>query len=334
MATSNDKLPKQYPDLMAGKTILYVHGFGSSAQSGTVTRLQTTLPNATVKAYDLPIHPEEAMLLLREVCQHDKPHLIIGTSMGGMYAEMLYGYDRILVNPAFEMGDTMHEHNMMGKQTFYNPRADGVQDFIVTKALVKEYKEITMQCFAQITETEQQKVWGLFGDNDPVVHTFDLFRRHYPQALHFKGEHRLDDSALFHGVLPVIRWIDDRQENRRRNIVYIHASTFEDGRGMPRASFNKAVDLLTEQYRVFFVAPSPTNEPTKPEEVTRWLERYAGTVAHNNVVFTNHPELLYGDYLISATPIDDALCTTLTLGSDDMKTWDEVITFFSRLGGQ
>ena len=72
--------------------------------------------------------------------------------MGGMYAEMLYGYDRILVNPAFLMGDTMTKHGMLGKQTFQNPREDGVQDVIVTKSLVEEYKEITRQCFSAVNE--------------------------------------------------------------------------------------------------------------------------------------------------------------------------------------
>ena len=119
---------KQFPDLMSGKTIMYVHGFGSSAASGTVKRIRETLPSARVVAYDLPLHPEEAMALLQEKCAEERPALIIGTSMGGMYAEMLRGYDRILVNPAFEMGDTMHEHGMMGKQVFQNPRQDGVQE--------------------------------------------------------------------------------------------------------------------------------------------------------------------------------------------------------------
>lgn len=56
---------KQYPDLMRGKKIMYNHGFGSSAASGTVTRIRETFPEATVVAYDLPLHPEEAMALLR-----------------------------------------------------------------------------------------------------------------------------------------------------------------------------------------------------------------------------------------------------------------------------
>ena len=111
-----------------------------------------------------------------------KPDLIIGTSMGGMYTEMLYGVDRICVNPAFQMGTTISETNMMGKQVFQNPRQDGVQEVIVTKALVKEYKEITEKCFSQVTEEEQQHVFGLFGDADPFVHTFELFQRTLPSG--------------------------------------------------------------------------------------------------------------------------------------------------------
>ena len=88
---------KQYPDLMAGKKIMYIHGFGSSAQSGTVTRIRETFPNAEVIAYDMPLHPAEAMSLLHDICEREKPDLIIGTSMGGMYAEQLYGIDRICV---------------------------------------------------------------------------------------------------------------------------------------------------------------------------------------------------------------------------------------------
>lgn len=44
------------------------------------------------------------MALLKETVESERPDLIIGTSMGGMYTEMLYGFDRICVNPAFEMG--------------------------------------------------------------------------------------------------------------------------------------------------------------------------------------------------------------------------------------
>lgn len=325
---------RQFPDLMKNRKIMYVHGFGSSAQSGTVKRIQDTLPGASVIAYDLPLHPEEAMALLREKCQQEKPDLIIGTSMGGMYTEMLYGFDRILVNPAFQMGETMHDHNMMGKQVYQNPRQDGVQEFIVTKALVKEYKEMTEQCFARVTAEEQQRVWGLFGDEDPLVHTFDLFHSHYPQAAHFHGEHRMDDKSFVHGVVPVIRWVSDRQEGRERPIVYLHVNTMIDEYGHPKASLNKAYEFLIERYNVYVVAPAPTNDPAYLSRVQQWTEQYLSTPAHDHIVFTNQKSLLYGDYFVDAQPSKNFMGATLAYGSDDFKTWEEVITYFDRLGGQ
>ena len=207
----------QFPDVMSGKKILYVHGFASSGSSGTVTKIREMLPGATVVAPDLPLHPAEAMELLRGLCDEEKPDLIIGTSMGGMYTEMLYGHDRILVNPAFQMGDTMLKHGMLGRNTFLNPRQDGQTEFFVTKPLVEEYKEMTAQCFSAVTPEEaNERVFGLFGDADPVVHTMDLFASHYRNAISFHGEHRMNDGILLHSVIPVVRWIDDHPSRRAR----------------------------------------------------------------------------------------------------------------------
>jgi predicted esterase YcpF (UPF0227 family) len=198
---------KQFPELMKGKKILYVHGFGSSGQSGTVTRIREVLPQAEVIAPDLPIEPQEALQLLKDTCEREKPDLIIGTSMGGMYAEMLYGYDRILVNPALEMGETMKEHGMIGAQHFSNPRVDGVQDFMVTKTLVKAYKEATQLCFGGVNDEEQRRVFGLFGDEDTTVNTYDLFHEHYTQAIRFHGEHRMNDQIIRDVIIPAAKRI-------------------------------------------------------------------------------------------------------------------------------
>ena len=107
---AENKYLTQYPDVMNGKKVMYVHGFGSSARTGTVDRLRRVLCNATVIAEDMPLHPQEALDLLHRMCEAEQPDLIIGTSMGGMYTEMLYGYDRIVLNPAFKIGETMVEH--------------------------------------------------------------------------------------------------------------------------------------------------------------------------------------------------------------------------------
>lgn len=325
---------KQYPDLMAGKTIMYVHGFMSSAQSGTVGMLKEMLPEAHVIAEDMPIHPAEAVSLLKQLCQEHQPHLIVGSSMGGMYAEMLTGYHRILVNPAFEMGHTMHDHNMMGKQNFVNHRKDGISEIIVTKSLVNEYKEITTQCFANVTPQEQKRVYGLFGDKDPLVDTFDLFRSHYPQAVRFHGGHQLTDKIGFHYLIPVIRWIDDEQEGRQRPIVYIDYHTLHDAYGKPTSSMHKAYEMLIENYDVYILSDAPTNDHAALDAVQTWVEQYLSAPAYNKVVFINQRQLLYGDYLIAPSPEHGFMGTCLVYGSDELKTWEEMMVYFGRLGGQ
>ena len=325
---------KTFPNLMVGKKIIYVHGFMSAGSTHTAQILRDYMPQATVIAPDLPIHPEEAMELLRNLVKTGNPDLIIGTSMGGMYTEMLYGVDRICVNPAFQMGSTITESNMMGKQVYQNERQDGEKEVIVTKALVKEYKEMTEQCFAQVTEDEQLKVFGLFGDEDPIVHTFDLFSEHYTQAIHFHGEHRLIEKAIFHYLMPVIRWIDDRQEGRERRTVLISQDTLADGYGKPKSSLHKAYELLLDNYNVYFVSPAPTNNPSVITEQQAWIEETFSAPAWNHAIFTNQPQLLYGDYFISSAEQPDFLGTVLRFGSDEFKTWEEIITYFERLGGQ
>lgn len=328
----------QFPEIMKGKKILYVHGFSSSGQSGTVVKIREMLPGATVVAPDLPLHPAEAMDLLHHTCETENPDLIIGTSMGGMYAEMLYGYDRILVNPAFQMGDTMLKHGMLGKNTFLNPRQDGVQEFIVTKSLVEEYKEITAKCFAGVTEEESRdRVYGLFGDEDPVVHTRDLFLQHYRNAISFHGEHRMNDKILLHSVLPVVQWIDDRQEHRERPIIYVSIDTLRDARGNQMSSAMKAFRYLFEHYAMYIVAPSPAYNPEYIAEVMRWAEDVVNVPAWQHLVFTNRKDLIYGDYLIDPSEeygAADFMGTLIKFGSDTFKTWEEIIEFFSRLGGQ
>lgn len=329
---------KQFPELMRGKKILYVHGFGSSGQSGTVTRIREVLPQAQVIAPDLPLHPVEAMTLLKDICSKEQPQLIIGTSMGGMYTEMLYGIHRIVVNPALQMGDTMISHNMVGAQHFYNPRTDGVQDFIVTKALVKEYKEITEQCFSGAdNEDEGERIIGLFGDEDTTVDTYNLFKAHYPQSIHFHGEHRMNDKSFMHAIVPVIRWIDDIQEHRERPIIYIALNTLTDAYNKPKASAQKAIRYLIETYNVMFVAPAPTYDNDYITEIQRWCAEYINVPAYNRVIFTNQKNLLYGDYLIDGEYGEgskDFMGTRIAFGDATYKTWDEIINYFSLLGGQ
>ena len=232
------------------------------------------------------------------------------------------------------MGQTMQKSNMMGKQVFQNPRRDGVQEVVVTKALVKEYADITTRCFAAVDADEQRRVYGLFGDKDPVVHTFDLFHSHYPQAIRFHGEHRLIEKVVHRYLIPVIRWIDDRQEGRTRPVVMIDSSTMRDSYLNATSSMHKAFEMLIEKYDVRIVAPAPTDHPEQITEMGAWIEDALSAPAWNRVIYTNDPQLICADYLISDRDVDDFMGTVIRWGSDKFKTWEEIIGYFELLGGQ
>ena len=322
------------PHLMAGKKILYLHGFASSGETGSVSTLRLLLPGATVLAPDLPVEPADAMGLLLSLVASERPDLIVGTSMGGMYTEMLTGFDRILVNPAFQLADTILKNNGLGRREFHNKRADGETSFLVTKSLLEHFREVSSHCFEHAAE-DSGKVFGLFGIHDNLVHTFDLFREHYPQAIHFDGEHHLNDSVIVHSLLPVIQWIDDRQEGISRPVLFISLS---DRLVNHSSGIAKAVAALAASYDLHIVAGVDYNDPEKCNDVFNWCEANLGVPVWNKVMINNHKNLLLADYLIDAEPDEnggrDFMGTLIHFGSDSFKTWEDVLTFFSRLGGQ
>ena len=317
------------PSLMSGKKVLYVHGFASSGKSGTAANLRLLMPGCEVLCPDIPIHPAEAIDMLRSICSEQHPDLIIGTSMGGMYAEMLHGYDRILINPAFEIGSTILKHNMLGKIEFYSPRADGMKDFMMTRQLQEEYAEITRHCFSNTAS--DGVVYGLFGRHDDMVDTYDLFASHYSNAIRFDGGHHADDSVIIHSLTPVIRWIDDRQNGRQREVMYVCLENVIRRNGLLLPSAMKGLERLAAIYDLHIVAMAPTNNSDYCREVVTWADEHLGVALWNRVVMTNHPALLYGDFMIAPADNDGFIGTVLTFGQPPFKTWDELIEYFDRL---
>lgn len=322
------------PELLAGKKLLYVHGFASSGRTGSVKTLRLLLPEATVIAPDVPVEPEEAILMLKDLVSSEKPDMILGASMGGMYAEMLYGVDRILVNPAFQLADTILKNNGMGRQEFHNPRADGETSFLVTKTLIEHFREVSSRCFERSQE-DQEKVFALYGIHDTLVNTFDLFSKHYPLAIRYDGEHYLNDAAILHSVLPVLQWIDDRQNGKSRPVMFIALS---DRLINHSSGFGKAVATLARNYDIQIVAEASYNNPGQCQDRVKWCEANLGVPVWNRVTVSNHKNLLLGDYLIDAEPDvcggEDFMGTLVRFGSDAFKTWEDVLTYFGRLGGQ
>lgn len=192
------------------KKILYIHGFSSAGSTGTATIMRNLLYEKDVRVVspDVPVSPKEALAFLKEFAATEQPDLIIGTSMGGMYAEQLRGFKRILVNPSFHMARLLTFRGL-GNYDFQNKRADGATKFKVDKQMIAEFKEVEKLSFTGLTPEDKKNVYGLFGRNDPTVHTQDDYTKVYGREhfVIFEGEHRLNDKILKHDVLPIIEEI-------------------------------------------------------------------------------------------------------------------------------
>lgn len=184
---------------------MYVHGFASSGSSGTVMALRRHLEGWQVIAPDLPVDPFEALELLRGIVCDEQPCIVVGTSMGGMYTQQLWGVPRIVVNPSFEMSRTLL-FGKMGRNKYMSKRKDGAAEFRIDKAVVERFKEMEKQQFRGITEEEKKLVIGLFGDKDPIVHFQPLMAQLYGEerCRWFNGEHRLNDTVVKKVLIPLI----------------------------------------------------------------------------------------------------------------------------------
>lgn len=188
------------------RVMLYVHGFASSGTSGTVMALRRHFPDWRVVAPDLPVDPFESLELLRGIVKEEQPLIVVGSSMGGMYAQQLRGLPRIIVNPSFEMSRSLL-FGKMGRNKYSSKRKDGATEFRIDKGVVARFKEMEKTQFEGITDEEKRLVIGLFGDKDPVVHFRPLMEKLYGEerCRWFDGEHRLNDVIVKRVLVPLIQ---------------------------------------------------------------------------------------------------------------------------------
>lgn len=190
------------------KKLLYLHGFASSSHSGTVQLLRTKLYplGIQVVAKDIPLNPLEGMESVKAFVEQEQPDLILGTSMGALFAERMHGYKRILVNPAFIMSEACKGMGF-GKHEWLSARDNGEKTFQITKALIDQFKALEKDNF--VGEMDPENVWAFFGTRDTLVNFQDEFKAHYGEAQFylFDGEHRLNDNVLTKVILPKIKEI-------------------------------------------------------------------------------------------------------------------------------
>ena len=184
------------------KNIVYFHGLSSSGNSRTGNQLRQLFTDANVITPDIPVHPSEALPKLREMLAELDPKdtLVVGTSMGGMYAQQMHGFRRIIVNPAFHVSNRLKEE--LGKTLpFFSPREDGATEFPVTEELVNDFIEMESRQF----DNAAGDVIALFGTKDTTVNCKEEYLKYYSDFRDFEGEHRLSPENVENVVAPLIK---------------------------------------------------------------------------------------------------------------------------------
>jgi|SRR5690554_5460273 len=182
--------------------ILYLHGFRSSGNSDTANYIQDKLGTRhTVFCFDLPHQPKKAIELITEKIKELEIDIIIGTSLGGVYA---YNFEmpKICVNPGFQF--TIQP----GDYTYFKGRENGETEFTITQEDIK-YLEGLVESYKTRESADElfYLSYILIGEDDDQV-KFDKINHYinmYDELVYAKFGHRLTNEIIDRYIIHYIR---------------------------------------------------------------------------------------------------------------------------------
>ena len=244
------------------KTIVFLHGFGSSGSTKTAEYLRTKLTDTEVISPDIPLEPKLALRELNKLCHEVNPDVIIGTSMGAMYAQQMHGFCKILVNPAFHVSQIMRQN--MGINKFTNPRKDGETEFKITGCLCDDYEIMEMYQFYGITAYDKAHTYAFFGTEDTLVNGYEEYLKYYSNATQYPGGHSLLQKWVKAYVLPCIQKLLEEEpdmKNINSEKIYELLSIISEGGKRGHQAFE---DLWRATYPDFFDIADKYNDVYNP----------------------------------------------------------------------
>ena len=171
--------------------ILFLHGFFASGSCIPAQALKQAFEGkAEVFTPDLPLHPREALAFITELCECEHPDVLVGNSNGAFLAQIVasqLGLPALLGNPYLEMTRFLSER--IGEHEYKSSRTDGHQHFIIDQSLIEEFADVQAHQWDAYRPELDDRIWGLFGENDHLAHFEPLFRQYYTRVYHFPGAH-------------------------------------------------------------------------------------------------------------------------------------------------
>lgn len=187
--------------------ILYLHGLGSGANANTACKLTEYFANQDIQilAPELPIMPKDAFSFILDIQLKEQPNIIIGASLGGLYARFLHGPFKILINPAFAAEDVIKAVGY-GTHSFFIPRQTGELVYQIDETFVSQLQEIIDSQSKFFDDELRAETFALFGTKDKVISNYEKYFQLYrsAQLKLIDAEHRLSDKNISENLIPLI----------------------------------------------------------------------------------------------------------------------------------
>lgn len=160
------------------KTLMYIHGYGSTGQALKAKTLQQMFPDAILLSPTLDydrLAPREVFDQLREIIVDEKPEMIVGSSTGGYYAlccTQFYPGPVWCINPVRDILDTIDR--------LFPPSGQPTPALRERRA---QYEAFDREVFQQLHPADGQLHFALstddelLGDHRPLLDRFPNYEK-------------------------------------------------------------------------------------------------------------------------------------------------------------
>lgn len=156
---------------MEKRNVIYIHGYLSGANSSTGAKLKAMKGNRfNILTPEVNSDPVHSLKVINKLIEETNPVIIIGSSMGGLYALACNSGKTplVLVNPLLTPVETITEHFLNRPFLYHCKRLDGETQTTITKEELLEFAKIEEQ-IPELIETKVNQIAAILSKRDELL---------------------------------------------------------------------------------------------------------------------------------------------------------------------
>ena len=150
--------------------MMYIHGFRSGANGSKREQLQNHFEGKyRVITPEVDADPEISLCKINDIIAREKPHIIVGTSLGGWMSLMCDSAEafRVVVNPCLNPKETLAQWKNDDLEYFCR-RLDGVQTYRLTDEILNKYDQYDVM---PALRDKRESIYALCSTQDELLGT-------------------------------------------------------------------------------------------------------------------------------------------------------------------